>query len=72
MMPESIPGSTRNIKDVFMDSFVDVHMRPSEKIVHRYGDMLLGVFFLKESTFTVQEGIRRESRGFSLGHRACL
>lgn len=50
-----------------MDSFVDVHMRPSEKIVHRYGDMLLGVFFLKESTFTVQEGLGENPEVFHSG-----
>ena len=58
----SEPISSPFCYDVVMDMFEDVHMKPSQNIIHRYGDMLLCVFFLKECTFSIQEGLREESK----------
>jgi len=50
-----------------VDMIDEVCIQPSQTIIHRYGDMLLGVFFLKESTFSIQEGLRENPKIFHSG-----
>lgn len=49
-----------------------VFLYPSDKIIQLYGDMLLGVFFLKDASFSVQEGLYKNPKIFHSGSARAL
>lgn len=49
-----------------------VFLYPSDNVIQRYGDLLLGVFFLNDSTFSIQEGMNENAKVFHSGTARAL